>query len=110
MAELIQKGIEENARVALDQDEYNRRREGLVTRYKTAKNMLDEVEVKIAEKKSRKGLMEKFVTDLAAQEGFLAEFDERLWFSLVDFVTVGKDGTVTFTFKNRTEVKAKNPA
>lgn len=36
----------------------------------------------------------------------VSEFDETLWGSLVDYVTVGKDKTMTFTLIGGTEMKA----
>ena len=36
----------------------------------------------------------------------LADFDDRLWFSLVDFATVYSAEDVRFTFKDGTEIKA----
>jgi DNA invertase Pin-like site-specific DNA recombinase/regulator of replication initiation timing len=60
VAELIQKCIEENARVALDQNEYENRYAVLAERYNTAKKQLDDTETKISEKKSRKGMRSHF--------------------------------------------------
>ncbi len=45
-------------------------------RYGKAKNRLDDVESQLVGKKSRKAMMEKFLADLAAQDGVLTEFDE----------------------------------
>ena len=104
VAELIQKCIEENARTALDQTEYETRYAALVDRYNTAKKQFDDVEGDIAGKKSRRGMMEKFLADLAAQTEVLTEFDESIWVALVDYATVGKDGIIAFTFKNGVEI------
>ena len=104
VAELIQKCIEENARTALDQNEYESRYNALAERYGKAKNRLDDVESQLAGKKSRKAMMEKFLADLAAQDGFLTEFDEGVWTAFLDYATVGKDGKIAFTFKNGIEI------
>jgi hypothetical protein len=104
VAELIQKCIKENARVALDQQEYENRYAALAERYNAAKQQLDDVESQIAGKKSRKGMMEKFLKDLAAQTELLTEFDEAVWTAFVDYATVGHDGTIVFTFKNGVEI------
>ena len=101
---MIQKCIEENARTALDQSEYETRYAALAERYNTAKKQLDDVESQIAGKKSRRGIMEKFLNDLAAQTELLTEFDESGWVAFVDYATVGKDGTIAFTFKNGVEI------
>jgi DNA invertase Pin-like site-specific DNA recombinase/regulator of replication initiation timing len=104
VADLIQKCIEENARTALDQNEYKSRYDALAERYNTVKKRLENVENEIAGKKSRRGMMEKFLSDLAAQTDLLTEFDERVWTAFVDYATVGKDGTIAFTFKNGVEI------
>ncbi len=104
VAELIQKCIEENARTALDQNEYESRYNALAERYGKAKNRLDDVESQLAGKKSRKAMMEKFLSDLTMQDGFLTEFDEGVWTAFLDYATVGKDGKIAFTFKNGIEI------
>ena len=39
-------------------------------------------------------------------EYILADFDDRLWFSLVDYATVYGAEYVRFTFKDGTEIRA----
>jgi regulator of replication initiation timing len=104
ITELIQKSIEENARIALKQEDYEHKYNALAESYNKTKNLLDEVESQIAEMKSRRGLIDKFLSDLAAQDGHLTEFDERAWTAFVDFATVGKEGKIVFTFKNGAEI------
>jgi hypothetical protein len=106
VTELIQRCIEENARVALDQKEYQERYEGLVRRFDTAKARYDEVQGLISDKKSRGKAMEAFIAELASQEGLISDFDERLWYSLVGFVTVYGENDARFTFKNGVEIRA----
>lgn len=77
-AELIQKYIEENARVVLEQTEYQERYEALVRRFDTAKARFEEVSAQISDRQSRRKAMEAFIADLAAQDGLIADFDERL--------------------------------
>jgi hypothetical protein len=48
--------------------------------------------------------VEGFITELARQNGLLIDFDERLWFSLVDFAMVCGEGEVRFAFKNGIEI------
>ena len=100
MQELIQKCIGENARIALDQSEYQDRYNALVERFETAKAHFDEVSELVSSKKARLKLVEAFVSELAKHDGLVVEFDERLWFSLVDFATVGADREMRFTFKD----------
>ena len=48
----------------------------------------------------------RFFSELEKLPEAVSEFDETLWGSLVDYVTVGKDKTMTFTLIGGTEVKA----
>jgi predicted nuclease with TOPRIM domain len=104
-ADLIQKVIAENAQIALDQTEYQTRYDGLVERFESTKLRLSEVEEQLSQKRSRKEIFRKFISDLEKQENLLTEFNEEIWCSLVDFVTVEKDGKLTFRFKNEVTIE-----
>jgi len=106
VAELIQKCIDENAHVALNQTEYQERYNGLAVRFDTAKTRLEEVSEMVSSKKMRGERVDAFIAELVRQDGLLTEFDERLWFSLVDFATVYSENNVRFTFKDGTEIMA----
>jgi predicted nucleic acid-binding Zn-ribbon protein len=103
-AELIQKCVAENARIALDQTEYQKRYDSLVERFETTKSRLSEAENQIFEKRSRSEIFRKFITDLEKQDSLISEFDSELWCSLVDFATVKTNGEIEFTFKNGTTI------
>ncbi|MBQ7496611.1 MAG: hypothetical protein IJU00_02050 [Selenomonas sp.] len=45
-----------------------------------------------------------FIKTLRAQEEPLADFDERLWGCMVDYVTVGADGGITVVFRDGTRI------
>jgi chromosome segregation ATPase len=103
-SELMQKAIEENARIAQDQGEYQKRYASLEERYETAKAGFEDVTARITDKQSRLRAMETFIAELAKQEGLLTEFNERLWHGLVDYATVAADGQVRFRFKDGSEI------
>lgn len=105
VAGLIQQCIDENAHVALDQTEYQTRYDGLTERFDRTKARLDEVGNVITEKQAKKEQIERFLAELERQDGLAIEFDENLWYSLVDFVTVFNKEDVRFTFKDGTEIK-----
>jgi hypothetical protein len=77
----------------------------LVKRFESTKLRLSEVEEQLSQKRSRKEVFRKFISDLEKQDGVITEFNEEIWCSLVDFVTVGKDGKLTFTFKNEVTIE-----
>ena len=105
VVKLTERCVGENARIALDQDEYAERYNGLVERYEKTRAELDEVTQTIADKESRKKLMEQFIRTIKEQEP-ITQFDERLWASLVDFVTVYSEKDIRVTFKDGTEIQA----
>ncbi len=104
VAVLMEKCIAENARVAQNQDEYNKRYKSLAERFECAKLRLSEVENAILEKQTHREMTEQFLFELQKHE-VVTEFDEGLWLSLVDFVTVYSKDDVRVTFKNGTEIK-----
>lgn len=102
---LIQQCINENARVALDQEEYQTRYNALADQFDKAKERLEDVSMEITEKQVRREMVEQCLAKIAKQEGVISEFDEDLWYALVDYVTVHGKEDVRFTFKDGTEIK-----
>lgn len=49
---------------------------------------------------------ERFISGLENRDGPLTEFNEKHWYSLVDYATVYGRDDIRFTFKNGMEVKA----
>ena len=106
VSDLMQKCIYENAHVALDQVEYQKRYDGLTARYDTAKARYDAVCEAISDKQARQAQIEAFLETLRAQDGLVEKFDVNLWCGLVDFVTVYAKDNVRFTFKHGGEIRA----
>ena len=103
-AELVEECIRENAHVALDQAEYQKRYDGLASRYDKAKDRHDEVTELIAERISRRKRIELYFRELRKREP-LETFRDEDWFSMVDHMTVySKDG-IRVTFKDGTEIE-----
>ena len=105
VSDLIEKCIYENAHVALDQTEYQKRYDGLTTRFDTAKARLEEIEAALADKNSRRAAIDAFL-DTLAQADPMEKFDPALWCGLIDYVTVYARDDVRFAFKDGQEIKA----
>lgn len=103
LVEMIQTGVAENARIAQNQEEYQRRYSELVKRYAEAKKKYDEQTYEIEQKQAQREKMNEFIKTLKERDEIVTEFDSGPWSSLVDFVTVGKE-TRTVTFKDGTEI------
>lgn len=106
LVEMTQNIVAENARVAQNQDEYQKRDDGLVKRYDEAKARYDEVIAAISAKEAQSERLANFIKTLKAQDGTISDFDGSLWGGMVEFVTVGRDKQITVTFRNGTEIPA----
>jgi len=96
-AEAVQGLIAQNARVAQNQDDYNAAYDAAVSRYEATKAEREQVAAGIRQRGIRRREFERFITELEKLPEAVSEFDETLWGSLVDYVTVGKDKIVVFT-------------
>ena len=105
VAELIHQHIKENARIALDQKEYQKRYDGLAKRLDNVQGRLNEVSQGITEKQAHREKIELFLDGLQKQKELLTDFDEDLWYSLIEYVTVFDKEDIRFTFKDGTEIK-----
>ncbi len=105
LADKVQQLIAENARVAQNQDDYDRNYNELVSRYEAAKTQYDKTCEAIQYRKARSRQMDSFIKELRNQD-LIKEFDARLWGSLVDFITVYSKDDIRVTFKDGTEIRA----
>lgn len=104
VAEQVQECIDQNARVAQNQAEYEQQYNELINKYDSIKSKADKVTSVIADKKAKKSELELFVENLKTQDRAVTEFDEGLWISMVECMTVyGKDD-VRVEFKNGSSV------
>ena len=103
LVEMTQNIVAENARVAQDQEEYQKRYDGLVQRYEATKKKYDELVERIEQKEARGERMRQFIKTLQKQEEIITEFDETLWGGMVYYVTIGKENR-SVTFKDGTEI------
>ena len=101
----MQIAIAENSRVALDQDEYEKRYAKLTERYEKAKDKYDDIEEQIESKKAKRELFKGFIRTLEKQDGLIEEFDAGIWSSLAQEVIIKGKDDITFIFKNGYEVR-----
>ena len=104
-AEAVQGLIAQNARVAQNQDDYNYAYDAAVSRYEATKAEREKVAADIRQRGIRMREFERFITELEKLHGLVTEFDEAIWGSLVEYVTVGKDKTMVFTLLGGTEMQ-----
>ena len=103
--ELIRRCVDENSRVAQDQEEYLARYNGLVERYEKAQARIGELDQERTERMAKADAIGGFLFRLRELDQPMEHFDERLWLEVIDHVTVHRDGELTFRFQNGSEVR-----
>ena len=103
-ADAVQELIAQNARVAQNQDDYSAAYDAAVSRYEATKAERDQVAADIRQRAIRRREFERFIAELEKLPGAVTEFDEALWGSLVEYVTVKKDKTLLFTMIGGIEI------
>ena len=105
ISEQMQSAILENSRVALNQEEYEKRYAALTERYNATKEKYDKATEQIEAKKAQRELIKGFIRTLENTGNVAEEFDAGMWCGLVDHVTVTGKDNIVFTFKNGLETK-----
>lgn len=101
---LIEKCVNENASVALEQNAYNARYNSLVEKYKAAEEVYKKL---LSEKERRVSKAEEiriYIKLLEKAEHPIAEFDEKLWLIMTLHAIAKSDRTITFVFRDGMEI------
>ena len=77
----------------------------MAKRLDSVQGRLDEVSRTITEKQAHREKVELFLDGLQKQKELVTEFDEDLWYSLIEYVTVFEKEDIHFTFKDGTEIR-----
>ena len=104
LAERIEKLIRENARVAQDQTAYLKQENEIRARYLEKQRDLEKLDEQIAERESKRNILEGMIQVVCGINGELVEFDEDLWGGVLDHIVVKGDGQVIVVFKGEIEV------
>ena len=105
LVEMVENCIGENARIAQNQEEYQKRYNELVSRYDAVKEKHDATAEAINAKRVKAETLDAFAKALRSRESALTDFDEGLWGTLVDFMTVYGKGDIGVTFRDGTEIR-----
>lgn len=100
----LQQLIAENARVALNQQEYNQRYNGLANKYNALQAKRYALGDDIAMRKAKRNEITAILKVLKKQRKLLDAFDEELWCATVSAVVIKSLEEVVFRFKDGSEL------
>ena len=98
----LYKLIEENSTHAHNQDEYNKKYRDLADKSTKIQEKLDKITSVLKDKGDRVKVLETYKNDLKSGKNKLNDFDEGLFYALVDRAKINKDGIVII-WKDGTE-------
>ena len=98
---LMRRLVYENSRRVINQDEYNSEYDSHLKKYEELKTELSKLEDKKSEFKARVDKINMFISNLKnSSELIITEFDEKLWYAVVEKVVVNTDKEIKFKYKN----------
>lgn len=105
LATAMHNHINQNARVALDQGEYNQQHEAMAARFQKLKRQVDSIDEVLAQQYTQRIGLEGYVHTLEKVKASLARFDAELWATTVDRVIVHSGKRLVFWFKDGCEIE-----
>jgi len=104
ISELSRKAIYENAKTAQNQDTFMKRNNSYMKRHTQARERLEALEEEKQERLAKSKILDRFMRDIRKRPLILAEWEESLWFAVIDQVRISMDGRMTFQFRNDSEI------
>ena len=92
--------IDQNSKIQLNQEEYNKQYENLKNQYEKNNEKLIKLENTKLEWKVKKQKTLELLDRIKNQDKLITDFDEQMWYSLIERVIVNRDGTLKFELKN----------
>lgn len=101
----MQDYISQNARAALNQEQYEEKYSSMSEEYETLKAQCDSLSEKISSNEAKTARLDHFIKELRKADSLIMEFDDRLWSGLMTCITVHDKEDIRFTFKDGTEIQ-----
>ncbi|MGF0088472.1 recombinase family protein [Streptococcus suis] len=100
VSQLVANLVSENAIISQDQDKYLKKYNQLTSKYEGIVQEIESLELHRMKKSKRNKELQVFINALEKQEGLLLEFDEFLWETMIEHVTVSGAKEIFIKFKN----------
>ena len=101
---LTLQAIDENKRRVINQAEWMERNGKYLKRHSEVTEQLKKLDDERSAHLNKAKIIHLFVKNLKQGGNALTEWKDELWFAVIDCMVVGVDGSMTFRFKNGTEI------
>lgn len=102
----MQQMIQQNATMPQDQNLYRIRYDEICQKFNETEAKKNIADKEIQSVHDRRVAMEQFIKNLKNQNTKVTEFNENLWYCLLDHITAYSSGKLVFRFKNDSEIEA----
>ena len=99
----IQALIMQNARIAMDQEKYQKEFDELVERHRQVKEKCEKQVLSSEQDVGRVAQIDYFISTLEKMEAPITEFDEQLWVSMVYHVVVHSKEDIRVVYRDGIE-------
>lgn len=100
IVEMIRKLIGENTQAVMEQAEYERKYNGYCPQYEEGNKRFAEISELRMERTAKRAKIRICMDRIGRQKNLVTEFDQELWYSMVDYVTVYEGKSMVFTFRD----------
>ena len=105
VSELVKKLISENSDTPMNQDDYIEKYDSYTNRFNKAKEQYTKLQKTMEQRQLKADTIKNFINEIPKMDNLPIEFNERLWNSVIDTVTVYEDERIVFKFKNGIEIE-----
>lgn len=99
LSNLVDGLVYENAKVVQDQTAYQEKYDRYANEYRYLEERLEALTTDLHKKKSQSKSIQEFIHHLSDKD-LVTDFDEKLWYTMVDKVVITSKEEVNFHFKN----------
>ena len=89
----------------MSQKECNKKYKSYEKRYIAIRDKTAKLQEQSKRRKDQADSIGAFMFELHETENPITEFDNKLWISIIESITVKKNGTLLFRFRNRMEIE-----
>ena len=89
----------------MSRKECNKKYKSYEERYIAIRDKTAKLQEQSKRRKDRADSIGAFMFELHETENPITEFDNKLWISVIESITVKNNGTLLFRFKNRMEIE-----